>query len=74
MPDVPNNAVDLGVEDFRQRHRKLDRAQGRREVAALLQDDLQDAFADLRGGFHGRVRTRRGVAFCPKASSQKAGA
>ena len=40
VADVPNDAVGLGIEDFRKSHRDLDCAERRREMAAVLRNGL----------------------------------
>ena len=69
MSDIPHDAVFRRLEDFRKRHRDLDRAEGRGKMSAVLADGLQNAVSQFLR-CHLRFRINSGVAFCPNASSR----
>lgn len=73
MSHIPDNAVARGIEHLPERHRDLDRAEGRGEMPAVRRDGFENPISDLDRGHLSspflRRRTRSVVAFCPKASS-----
>ena len=71
---VPYDAVSLGIEDLRKGHRDLDRAERRRKMPAVLRNGLENPVPQFNRLHLSvlsalRLSMRRGVAFCPNASS-----